>query len=263
MKVTTLRLPEDLVKALDDEYDEYGHSNRSEYVRWLLERREGIRENTENTTACSERDTENTLGDRVDDLETHVDASLTGAAEVLTSLSERIDELEHRLDERAEGDRVDDLEARLAAVEDRLHTTIDGDVSLVARDGADDETSGHHRETPPGDERGQETPETATASEPTATDETIERIVEDVSASWDDDDRLEDRRDAARAALRLMRDRGSLGRTVASEQLLPEYAVEGQNERTWWRQNIRDAVAEAGSYSRGRSEYVWNLADDS
>jgi Arc/MetJ-type ribon-helix-helix transcriptional regulator len=218
MKVTTLRLPEDLVEALDSEYAEYEHSNRSEYVRWLLERRERIHENTENTPGYSERDTENTLADR-----------------------------------------VDDLEARLAAVEDRLHTTPAGEPPLAPRDGADVETGGDHRDSPPDGERGQEAAETGRESEPVATDDVIERIVADVSARWDDDDRLEDRREAARAAVRLMRDRGSLGRTVASEQLLPEYAVEGQNERTWWRQNIRDAVSEAGSYSRGRSEYVWDV----
>jgi Arc/MetJ-type ribon-helix-helix transcriptional regulator len=77
MKVTTLRLPDDLLERLDDEYSEYGYSSRSEYVRWLLERRDRIHENTattEDTPAYSDRDTLVELTDRVDKLEARLKA---------------------------------------------------------------------------------------------------------------------------------------------------------------------------------------------
>lgn len=87
-------------------------------------------------------------------------------------------------------------------------------------------------------------------------DDQLDDVVDEVSAGWDDDDRLEDRRAAARAALELLRDRGRLGRTVATEELLPEYAVDRQDDRTWWRRTVRPVLSEVASYSRGRAEYV-------
>lgn len=145
-------------------------------------------------------------------------------------------------------DRLDELEARVAALEERDESAVTpvertSDTDPVP-ESSEPEESHTDDETPPlrGD-----------------VDETIREIVADVSASWDDDDRLDDRRAAATAALQLMRERGELGRKAAVAELYEEYQVAAQNERTWWRQNIRDAVKQAGSYSNGRAAYVWDV----
>jgi hypothetical protein len=93
---------------------------------------------------------------------------------------------------------------------------------------------------------------------PAVDEERVEDIVQEVSTSWDDDDRLEDRRDAARGALRHMIDRGQLGRREAVQVLglYEEYPVANQDDRTWWRQNIRPVLSEIGTYSKGRQAYV-------
>lgn len=62
MEVLTIRVDPNTVEALDEEYSQYGYSNRAEYIRAILDDRERIRENTE----------ENTLEERVDDLEARV-----------------------------------------------------------------------------------------------------------------------------------------------------------------------------------------------
>lgn len=131
MRVTTLRLPEHLVEDLDDEYTEYGHSNRSEYVRWLLEHRDRIQANTENTPVYSERDTENTLADRVDALEATVA------------------DLEDRLERTAS---TDDIAASDSP-------TSDGDDADAPREPTEDETSGNHGDPPESLERVDAEPE--------------------------------------------------------------------------------------------------------
>jgi hypothetical protein len=96
------------------------------------------------------------------------------------------------------------------------------------------------------------------ASERGGQEDCVEAIVSEVSHSWDDDDRLEDRRAAARAALQALQDRGQLGRTEAVDELglRDQCPVNGQDEETWWRQNIRPVLSEVASYSRGRHAYV-------
>jgi len=81
-------------------------------------------------------------------------------------------------------------------------------------------------------------------------------VVDEVSAAWDNDGRLEDRRQAAQAAVDLLLERGQLGKRDAVDQLLPEYAVDGQDEETWWRRNCRDVVSRLGTYSKAKQAYV-------
>jgi Arc/MetJ-type ribon-helix-helix transcriptional regulator len=69
MKVVTLRLPENTVEELDDEYSQEGFDSRTEYVRNIIENRDAIPQNTpENTDRLDE------LTSRVDGLEERVDA---------------------------------------------------------------------------------------------------------------------------------------------------------------------------------------------
>lgn len=42
MRVVTVRLDENEVEALDQEADERGFGNRTEYIRWILRNRDGI-----------------------------------------------------------------------------------------------------------------------------------------------------------------------------------------------------------------------------
>jgi hypothetical protein len=85
----------------------------------------------------------------------------------------------------------------------------------------------------------------------------IETVVGDVTESWGDSGpRLEDRRDAARAVLRLLFERGQVSKQLAIDELLPGYEVSGQTAETWWRQNCRDVVRELATYSNGEHAYV-------
>lgn len=71
MKPTTLRLRENTLQALDREAEEYDFPNRTEYIRYILDNRsvvvENTRENTAENTPLVERVAE--LEERVEELE--------------------------------------------------------------------------------------------------------------------------------------------------------------------------------------------------
>jgi hypothetical protein len=88
-------------------------------------------------------------------------------------------------------------------------------------------------------------------------DERISEIVADVSASWEDaPERLAARRDAARAALTLAFERGSLSRSEALRDVRPDHDVDGQNETTWWKKNVRPVLREVGEHYPNRGYVV-------
>lgn len=90
----------------------------------------------------------------------------------------------------------------------------------------------------------------------------IGEIVDTVADTWTDSSkRIERRKDAARAALGVCVLEGNLGKDDALNNygLYDAYAVDGQNERTWWRKNIRPVLQEAGEYSQGAHGYVVDL----
>lgn len=89
----------------------------------------------------------------------------------------------------------------------------------------------------------------------------VREIVDDVSESWDDSDgRLAARREAARAALQVAVERGSLSKSEAVRDVRPDHAVEGQNGDTWWRKNVRPVLQEVGEHFAG-SGYVVDFSD--
>jgi len=82
-------------------------------------------------------------------------------------------------------------------------------------------------------------------------------VVERVSSEWSDDaGRLAARRDAAEAALDLIRDRGTLSKSTALDELHDSHAVDGQSPETWWRQNVRPVLREVATYSPGEAAYL-------
>lgn len=93
MKVLTARLDEDLLDALDEEAEELGFANRTEYVRNILRNRDRIRDNTPDNTP------DNTSGDeRIRDNTSDNTPAYTGKYEILQdcveALETRVDELE-------------------------------------------------------------------------------------------------------------------------------------------------------------------------
>lgn len=96
-----------------------------------------------------------------------------------------------------------------------------------------------------------------------STDE-IERAVELGSKSWDDSPaQLQARRDAARAVLEAVRET-PMSKSELQDELFDAYPVDGQNEGTWWRRNIKSEAADHGGpidyvaeYSNSSKKYEW------
>jgi len=91
----------------------------------------------------------------------------------------------------------------------------------------------------------------------------VTTVVDRVSDNWDDtEDRMEARRAAARAVLQHAVDTGdAVGKGEAIDQFLPEHAVDGQGDETWWRKNIRPVLKAVGEYSNGRHGYLVDEGD--
>ena len=81
-------------------------------------------------------------------------------------------------------------------------------------------------------------------------------VVESVAEAWEDTpDRLDARKAAARAVLEYAREHGSVSKKEAKEQVEPNHPVEGQNARTWYRNNIRPVLNEAAEYDDSERAY--------
>ncbi|WP_211225983.1 hypothetical protein [Haloplanus natans] len=81
-------------------------------------------------------------------------------------------------------------------------------------------------------------------------------IVDAVAEAWDDTgDRLAARKAAARAVLDYAREHGTVSKQEAKEKIRPEYPVDGQNARTWYRKNIRPVLNEAAEYDNSARAY--------
>jgi len=104
---------------------------------------------------------------------------------------------------------------------------------------------------PEPDQSPTDTPATSRAGEDALAD-----VVDSVASGWDDNpDRIEARKDAARAVLEYAREHGSVSKKEAKEQVEPNHPVEGQNPRTWYRKNIRPVLNEAAEYDQSKRGY--------
>ena len=90
--------------------------------------------------------------------------------------------------------------------------------------------------------------------------DTLGDVVEAIAEGWDDDERLEARKSAARAVLDHAREHGEVSQKEAKEEIYPEYPVEGQSPRTWYRKNIRPVLNKAAEYDE--SERAYQLVAD-
>ena len=125
-------------------------------------------------------------------------------------------------------------------------TTLAGesDDTDARADAVDDATDGPA--DPPADAHGADT-----APEEDALD-----AVDRVADSWEGtDDQLEARKAAARAVLDYAREHGTVSKQEAKKNIRPEYPVEGQNARTWYRKTIRPVLNEAAEYDQSARAY--------
>lgn len=84
----------------------------------------------------------------------------------------------------------------------------------------------------------------------------IADAVERVAEEWNDTpDRLEARKDAARAVLEYAEEHGTVSKQEAKEEVYPKHAVEGQNARTWYRKNVRPVLNEVAEYDQSARAY--------
>ena len=89
----------------------------------------------------------------------------------------------------------------------------------------------------------------------------LDELVDKVGREWQGD--TDERRKAALAALEWLRnDGGPAGASDFRGALLPSYAVDGQNETTWWRKTVRPTLQAAADrdlvrYRPGHHDYRW------
>lgn len=91
-------------------------------------------------------------------------------------------------------------------------------------------------------------------------------VIEDVTENWmDDEARLATRRRAAAEVLQHAVDTGEgVGKSSdIVDEVREKYPVEGQNQETYWRKNLRDVLSEVGTYSSGTHKYTVDGLDAS
>ena len=94
-------------------------------------------------------------------------------------------------------------------------------------------------------------------------DAEVWEAVDDVTADWDDDERLQNRRAAAASVLQYAVEHGeNIGKShkIVGEAR-EQYPVEGQKPETYWIQNIRRVLTEVGEYSSGTHSYAVKSLD--
>jgi hypothetical protein len=93
---------------------------------------------------------------------------------------------------------------------------------------------------------------------PDKIDQEVADVVDRVSASWDDDARLENRRRAAMAVLQFALDTGEdVGKShQIVDAAIEAYPVEEQNRETYYLKNLRSVLSEVGNYSAAARGYT-------
>jgi len=134
----------------------------------------------------------------------------------------------------------------------------------AAVDGGDTQPPQEPRDTvdttpdPEPDRSPSDTPPTPTRAEGTLAD-----VVDSVAAGWEDTtERIEARKDAARAVLEYAREHGSVSKQEAKEHVEPEYPVDGQKPDTWYRKNVKPVLKEAGEYHQSDRAYRLTVGGD-
>lgn len=89
----------------------------------------------------------------------------------------------------------------------------------------------------------------------------IEQAVDQAAEQWDDPpDRIEQRKQAARAALEAIRER-PMRKSDILDKIEPKHSVDGQSPRTWWRANLSECspspLKELASYSNATKKWEW------
>lgn len=159
---------------------------------------------------------------------------------------------------------------RTDAVREQLDR-IETDVSVI-RDAVEPEDDANDTGSPARDSAPDPTPDasatTATPHEPTAGDSqpSLDDVLDEWSPGRTPGER-EERRAVGRAVLEWLReDGGPASGSVFRDALLPEHAIEGQSETTWWRKTARPALkaavdADLVEYREGHHDYVWTAAE--
>jgi hypothetical protein len=162
-----------------------------------------------------------------------------------------ISRVRNRINEELAAD-VEILEEHHPGLLEELRETICEDD--IAESGSPEETS------PEPTERGGDTtePETSSPEPSEESDLGVWKVVDEVSEGWDDDERLHNRRNAAAEVLQHALDTGEgVGKSSPIvKEVQEKYPVQGQNEETYWRKNIREVLSEVGEYSRGTNQYT-------
>jgi len=90
---------------------------------------------------------------------------------------------------------------------------------------------------------------------PATLEERLDEYRETMKANGDR--RADDRVAAARAIMEMMIEQDGVRKSEAVEHLLPEYAVDGQNETTWWRKNGKNLLGEVAEWDQSLNKYVF------
>jgi len=158
----------------------------------------------------------------------------------------------------------DDLQGNPDSTIDELDDIEDADADA----GPDATESRETAETPPTSRDDQtggptDTDDTTPDADAGADDEEIPDVVESVAESWEDTtDRLKARKAAAAAVLGYADEHGGISKQEAKETVYPEYPVDGQNARTWYRKNIRPVLNEAAEYDQSARKYKLDVPVD-
>lgn len=109
-----------------------------------------------------------------------------------------------------------------------------------------------------------ESPTEPEENEIDTTDE-IEQAVDAAAEQWDDPpERMEQRKQAARAVLAAIREQ-PLSKSEIIEEVEPQHSVEGQSKRTWWRKNLSECspspLKTLAEYSNSTKKWKWTDED--
>lgn len=179
-----------------------------------------------------------------------------------------------RVDRRKSAGRVlywptDAVEDRpLADGRERAQDTAEGTTEPAAKGepSGEDGTASAPAQAP---DQSDEAPTPTSAADATppeaARDErpdTLTGAVDWVAEKWEDTDaRLEARKAAATAVLEYAREHGGVSKQEAKEDVYPEYPVDGQTPRTWYRKTIRPVLNEVAEYDQSARNYQLILED--